>query len=318
MATLSPDAFDVTSIGKQFNSKRDTEPAYSFGTGSREAAVKKVFISAKHEKLKAPITSPGPVYDVPSTVGASPKWSFGCDDQRKHPKAKYPDSSVDLTRAPVESQGLKFHSTKAVHFGTESKSCYKNCEIVRVSPSITLGLESPGALEYEPEKSEPHCIKSAPHYSFGPSPKEKDKKEKVDKNAPVKPVTRLHIPPTATPRHVGPGSHLQPPGLGQQPHSARTSAPAYSFGSSPRQQELKYGPQLLEISPELSSLGKQVISNQRTAPRAAFGGATREGAAKMQVVTCAADRGPAAVMPKPNHVIDLPRVPVRLPGKAGM
>mmetsp|Transcript_76765 Transcript_76765/g.201969 ORF Transcript_76765/g.201969 Transcript_76765/m.201969 type:complete len:108 (-) Transcript_76765:79-402(-) len=107
--------------------------------------------------------------------------------------------------------------------------------------------------------------------------------------------------------------------MGAQPQSARSSAPSYSFGSSPRMADLKKGGQLFDISPDLSSLGKQVVSTHKTMPKCTFGDATRDKVARSQIVMCLADRGPAAMLPKPNFHCELPRPPPgRLPAKPGM
>lgn len=306
------------SLGRQHDSKRETMPAYSFGTGSREAASNKVFISPRHAKTK-PGVSPGPAYSIPTTVGASSKFSFGADEQRKHAKAQYPDTSVDLTCSMVDSQQVKFKSTPGVHFGTESRACTKNGELIRVNPPIALGLEAPGALEYYPERAEPNIKKMPPEYSFGPKIHKDPKKKPDPKKDQQKPTMRLTMLATGVPRHVGPGSHDLAEALGQQPQSARSTAPSYSFGSSPRLEELKKCGQVFECSPDLSSLGKQVVSTHKTMPKCTFGDATRDKVARSQLVTTTADRGPAAVMPKPHFHCELPKPSVSRPlAKAGL
>ncbi|CAE7661630.1 unnamed protein product [Symbiodinium sp. KB8] len=101
-----PDSFDVSSVGRQTNSKKETCPAYSFGTSSREVASMKVFLSPKlTPRAKAGLVSPGPIYDVPTSVGHGPGYAFPQEEQRPHiGGAQYPDSSVDLTCAVVDSQ----------------------------------------------------------------------------------------------------------------------------------------------------------------------------------------------------------------------
>lgn len=310
MTSLHQDSFDVPAIGRQTNSKKDTMPAYSFGNGAREVETKKLFVSEKHEKRKAILNSPGPVYTQPSHVGVAPKYSFGTAEQRDHGKAKYPDSSVDLTGGTVDSQPVKFHNTKGVHFGTEPKMGSKNAEIVRAHPNAYLGEASPGPHGYTPRESE--VVQQPPDYSFGPQggpPSDKQGGPKI--------VPRLPMPLTSTPGYVGPGSHSVPPGLGSQPNSERSTAPSWSFGSSPRQNLHQDHRQLLDTSAQLSSLGKQVVSNQRSLPQCGFGKSTRDSVAKTTLVTNIADRGPMARLPKQNFHIDLPR-PAKLIPKPGM
>lgn len=320
MAVLDPRLEGPASaLGRQHDSKKETMPAYSMGTGSRAAATNKVFLSKAHIARANPGVSPGPHYDPNELFGDAPMFGFGTDEQRKPMAvAKYPDSSVDMTCATVDSQPFKYKSTKSVNFGTEAKGTYKNAETIRVHPGLALGMNSPCALEYYAEKAEPKVAKSNPRYSFGPKPSG-DKKDKAADKGPVKVVPRMKLNPTATPRHVGPGSHNQPASLGNQPNSARSSAPSYSFGGSPRLPESRSTGPIVDASPRLSSLGRQVVSNHKTSGTCTFGEATRDGVARSQLVMTTADRGPAAMLPKPNHHFDLPKMPVgRLPAKPGM
>lgn len=310
MAAVEESSLVVPGCGRQHDSRKETMPAFSFGTAAREAgwvgpARPKVFISHKHEKHKGIMASPGPAYSVPSTVGEGPKFGFGTDEQRKHPKAKYPDSSVDLMCATVDTQPVKYHGTKSVHFGTESKGNSKNAEIIRTHPSALLGMESPGALAYNPDGSK--IEEEAPQYSFGP------------KRAPLgeKQTPRFKAPAIATPRQIGPGSHNQPAGLGEQCHSARKTAPSYSFGGEARDRSSSVHRDVLDAAPTFSSLGKSVISNIKSTPRCGFGKATRDQVAKTHLASTDADRGPAAFLPKQNFHLDLPPAGKLLP-KPGM
>lgn len=63
-----------------------------------------------------PGVSPGPHYDPNELFGDAPMFGFGTDEQRKPMAvAKYPDSSVDMTCATVDSQPFKYKSTKSAH-----------------------------------------------------------------------------------------------------------------------------------------------------------------------------------------------------------
>lgn len=305
-AAVPDDSFDVQSVGRQFNSQKETMPAYSFGSSTRERQ-NKVFISTKHENSKAIMPSPGPIYTVTADMGEGPKFSFGTDEQRKHDKGKYPDSSVDLTCSMVDTQKIKFPTTKGVHFGTESRMSIKNAEILRTNPNIGMGMESPGGLEYTP--NEHQILKGVPEYSFGP------KHGKVSEKA----SQRINMPLMSSPRTLGPGSHTQPAGVGAQPSSKHASAPSWSLGNPPKKEEIKRVPKLqLDTSTELSSLGKQVVSSSRSAPQVAFGTSTRDMSAKTHLVMTDLDRGPQGKMGTPRFNLDLPKPIIRCPPKAGM
>jgi len=278
-------------------------PSFSFGTGVRQAA-NKVFISKKHEKRKAVMNSPGPVYGVPSSVGNGPKFGFGTEEQRAVAKPQYPDSSVDLTCSLIDSQTIKFETVKGVHFGTEPRMNPKNAEALRNNPDTNLCTQSPLSFDYNPDDT--LVSKTSPKASFGP------REAKLGEKCPP----RIHIPKTGTPRHVGPGAHTIPSAVGQQPTSARKSAPSWSFGgkksaeATPRD---KRSFPLLDPSPELSSLGKQVVSSARSAPSCGFGTSTREHSARTYLVVTDADRGPAALLPKAAFHLEMPPGGKQLP-----
>eukprot|EP00403_Amphidinium_massartii_P025747 CAMPEP_0178392184 /NCGR_PEP_ID=MMETSP0689_2-20121128/11550_1 /TAXON_ID=160604 /ORGANISM="Amphidinium massartii, Strain CS-259" /LENGTH=240 /DNA_ID=CAMNT_0020012755 /DNA_START=168 /DNA_END=890 /DNA_ORIENTATION=- len=225
-----------------------------------------------------------------------PKFSFGSDMTRQSYKAPYPDSSIDLTCANVDSQTTKFPTTKGVVFGTESRMGNTNAEALLENPAMAWGLESPGALEYSPDYGP--ITKNPPQFSFGPK----------TGTLGTQTTPRTSAPPMSTPRHVGPGSHTQPPAVGYQPSSTKKASPSWSFGMeqrmTPRDGKKM---QLLDTSPDLSSLGKQVVSSARSAPQVAFGTSTRNHTAKTALVVTEADRGPLGKLPKANFHQPLPK-----------
>eukprot|EP00439_Symbiodinium_sp_Y106_P049975 s2961_g6.t1 len=300
MAHLEPDSFDVSSVGRQTNSKKETCPAYSFGTSSRE-----VFLSPKlTPRAKAGLVSPGPIYDVPTSVGngpgpggaesvedlftplqslfrpSNPKLPSQKEEQRPHiGGAQYPDSSVDLTCAVVDSQKVKFGGPSFVRFGTESRAVYKNAEVLVTNPNLMLGMESPGAF---------FCLDFGERMPFTKTP------------------PRLMLPVTGTPRSVGPASHRQPAGIGRQPLSARRSSPSWSLGGSTMPSKNDEGP-MLDTAPQYSCLGRQVNSTSKTSANCTFGKATREKRSRMTMCMTKTDRGPAGAMTKQQFHLDLPR-----------
>lgn len=318
-----PNSFDVSSVGRQINSTKETFPEYSFGTQSREVQTKKVFFSAAHDKHKGIMVSPGPVYKTPSYFGEGPKHSFGTDDQRTHSRAKYPDSSTDLTCATVDSQRVKFPNTKGVHFGTEARMNNKNGEIIRVHPGLVHGIDAQEALNYTPdinivggkaERQDLHPAKvtnRAPSYSFGPVLP----KGEIQSDGRV--PRRLPLPLMSSPRSLGPGSHTIPSAIGNQPMSARTSAPSWVFGSEERSKSARVNRQLYDSGVGLSSMGRQFMAGAPSGPQHSFGSSTREDRNKSVFLCHADDLGPAARMPKLSFPIDLPPPQKRI-AKVGM
>jgi len=287
------DSFDVSGIGRQHSSRKDTMPAYSFGTADRDQGAKKVYISAKAEKLKPHLQSPGPIYDLPTSLGGVFS-GFGADVKLKSTKAKYPDSSVDITCACPDNQVNKFHSPRGIHFGTESRNHSKNAITLRTHPQAALGSCSPGHLDLPFEVKDEIAAPSLPKYSFGP------KEVKLGGSC-----NRALSNSISTPRYTGPGSHKMPKALGSQPLSGRRTAPGWSFPGEKREPRSgSRGPQAqLDHDPPKSAFGKQVHSRARSAPSCGFGTSTRDHQARTHLVQLAADRGPAACMPSPrfNH-----------------
>jgi len=269
---LAPNSFDIKAMGKQDNSQKKTASSYSFGSCSRDRHAEKVFMSEDHERRKATMASPGPVYSIPSAVGEGPGYGFGTAPQREHGRAKYPDTSVDLTGATVDSQKNKFHTTKNVHFGTEQKDNMKNSVLLKTHPQACMGLVSPGPFAYDPKDKDVTRPKE-PRYSLG---------EK----------TKILSTQAQTPRNVGPGSYPPTKAMGEQASSSKRSQPSWSFGNSARMPPLKKSDEVLDPNPELSSFGKQVVSSKKSSAHYGFGTATREHKAKTFLVQLGLDKGP--------------------------
>jgi hypothetical protein len=287
---LAENSFDVPAMGKQHSSQKKTAPAHSFGSCSRDRQQQKLFMSEEHERRKATMASPGPVYSVPSAVGEGPKAGFGTSPQRQHGRAQYPDSSVDVTGATVDSQNCKFPSTKGVHFGTDLKDNMKNSVLIRTHPQANMGMESPGPFAYDPKDRDVTRIKE-PRYSLGQK-------------------TKILATHAQTPRNVGPGSYPPTASMGEQPKSEKRSNPSFSFGNEKRMPALKKSDAVLDPHPDigsLSSFGRQVVSNQKSSPGYGFGTATRDHKAKTFLVQTGLDKGPKHEWgPTPQ---DHPRLP---------
>lgn len=288
---IAESSFDVPAMGRQYNSQKKTAAAHSFGSSSRETCSKKQFISEKHQKSQALMASPGPVYSLASAVGEGPKYGFGTSPQRQHGKAMYPDSSVDLTGATVDSQPCKFPTTKGVHFGTDLKDNMKNSVLIKTTPGTYLGIQSPGPFAYDP-KDRGVTTPREPKYSLGQK-------------------TKILATHAQTPRNVGPGSYPPTGSMGEQPKSDKRSNPSFSFGNAQRMPALKKSDAVLDPHPDigsLSSFGRQVVSNQKSSPGYGFGTATRDHKAKTYLVQTGLDKGPKHEWgPTPQ---DHPRLPL--------
>mmetsp|Transcript_116747 Transcript_116747/g.183586 ORF Transcript_116747/g.183586 Transcript_116747/m.183586 type:complete len:304 (-) Transcript_116747:68-979(-) len=302
-------AFDSVSdipsgLGFQRDSRKATRPMYSFGTSPRMGS-NNMYTSKQQEKRKAVINSRGPIYDLPSSVGVGPKVSFTLDRTRLRPtKKEYPDSSVDLTCAIVDTQKLKFSTPQSATFGSDSRMNSKNAEPSRNNPTHLLGSQSPIETNYVPDDAA--TSRASPKYSFAPE----------DWLLGQGCVPRAPLQMSGTPTQVGPGSNSLPSGIGPQPNGDRKSAPAWTFGvRRPRSAPHRcYG---RPSSCGRQAFGKQIDSSARTAPASAFGRGTRDQTARTSLVVSQADKGPAANMASPRFHLDVPP-PSRDLYKAGM
>eukprot|EP00913_Durusdinium_trenchii_P003179 g2939.t1 len=98
-------------------------------------------------------------------MGRGPAFAFPQEEQRPPLGGPYyPDSSVDLTCATVDSQKVKFAGSAHACFGSEMRMGIQNAEILVTNPNLMLGMESPGAAEYSPQ--EDAIRRRHPKYSF--------------------------------------------------------------------------------------------------------------------------------------------------------
>lgn len=226
------------------------------------------------------MNSPGPVYSMPTAVGEGAAYGFGTAPQRQHGRAKYPDTSVDLTGAVVDSQNTKFHATKGVVFGTEQKGETSNSVVIRYHPQASFGKGSPGPTAYTPRDKDV-TRPTEPRFSLG---------EK----------TKILATKTQTPRNVGPGSYPPTTSMGEQPNSNKKSMPSWSFGNSKRMPPLRKSDAVLDPNPDLSAFGAQVLSKKKSSAFYGFGTATRDHKAKTFLVQTPLDQGPRGAWGTPR------------------
>jgi len=260
------------------------------GHGTRDQ-LDKVFISASHEKLKPQRSGPGPIYDVPTDVGKSFKYSFGCAPQRVLMKQQFPDSSVDLIEHIVDSQYAKYENTRGFYFGTEAKDSMKNATILRHHPQAAFGVGSPGPAAYFPDDR-----------SIYEKPEE----------YPLGMKTQILGSKCQTPQNVGPNSYPPAEAVGKQALSQRRTLSSWSFSKSKRFPSSAPDLTILDPNPPLNSIGKQVKSRSKTAEKYGFGTATRAAMSKTGVFITDLDKGPAAT---PTSEMNLPHPKLQMEKK---
>ncbi|KAF4712445.1 hypothetical protein FOZ63_030019 [Perkinsus olseni] len=288
-ASQPADSFSVSAVGHQKESLKPTEPSYSFGLGTRDAR-EKLFISKDHEKLMPPRCSPGPVYRLESQSDDH-SYTFGTAPQRPSPGKRYPDASIDLTNALVDSQAFKYPAVKGTVFGTDPKGQIKNATIMKNHAPAFYGKASPGPTAYNPDSRHTSRIPRVPQITLGSK-------------------TKILASECQTPPVVGPGTYPLPPSVGTQYLSQRRNLSTYSFTKARRVAERNQripvpatGKGDLTTRSVVSSIGPQHESRNSNAPTFGFGTATRDQKSKTFLVQTPGDTGPSGSWAKPRWVL---------------
>lgn len=242
------DIFQDQSVGVQVNSLRSSNPRCSFSKGTRDQWGK-VHISHEHDNLTSNRDSPGPVYDVKSTIGQSRAVKIATSTKRCFSGEDTQESSIDILGVIPDGQKWQYPGTKSVHFGSDSRDVIKNATILKHHPQAFMGTHSPGPAAYGlPDR----IGKSTRMISLG-----------------VK--TRPLGSTSQTPACVGPGCYSVCGGKNLPVQ------PIFSFGKSKQRPEPRDGNTcagLYEIEVP-GSIGRQPSSTKRTSPGAVLGSQTR-------------------------------------------
>ena len=278
-------------LGNQANSKLPSSPAYGFGTEERsKVGGSKQYFSKDHCADKFGANSPGPVYYPPTTAferdaasAAPPSHSFGASHRymlsaQKHVTSGIPGPGMyHLAGAVGSQQDSQKHSYSSWGFGTSTRADQAR---VFVSPAhaktVTEFIDSPGPAAYQHNGSigsQSDSRKgSSASYGMGTSDR-----FFYDKKG---------LRPSSNP---GPGAYTLHAAHGKQVSSIKPSYPINSFTKADRDRSAKAvylgpkqqasfwgrgspGPAVYSMP---NSVGNQVSSTRRTAPRAGFGTADR-------------------------------------------
>lgn len=139
--------YQETSIGVQPNSLRKTSSMVSLPKAAR-SEWELIHISRAHDKLTPNKDSPGPIYEVPSTVGKARVSKFGTGPQRYVCKSNLSESSTDLLGIVPDNQKFLYPGLRSVNFGTDSRDVIKNATILKNHPQAFFGTHSPGPAMY--------------------------------------------------------------------------------------------------------------------------------------------------------------------------
>lgn len=275
-------------IGEQVSSMRPSSARYSFGTSTRQNRMNLAMPEFKYSDVdRLGRETPGAVYDLPAAVGTAPTTVFGTGPRVADHSTRYPDSSVDLAFATVDSQKVKYPTARNFLFGTEARDEIKNAEILKRHPQAGMLKESPGCI-YDPDDTRARPM-SAPLWT-------------------MRPKTPIQASRPQTSERVGPNSYRAQEAIGTQPLSTKKTGRASSFSraarfpTSRRDGDGDGGGE----GPPPSSMGRQVDGRFKSQPCCGFGSGTRDKRSRTAYLQVQKDMGPRGNMAPPH--LEHPRV----------
>eukprot|EP00931_Biecheleriopsis_adriatica_P091496 TRINITY_DN65388_c0_g1_i1.p1 TRINITY_DN65388_c0_g1~~TRINITY_DN65388_c0_g1_i1.p1 ORF type:complete len:316 (+),score=59.92 TRINITY_DN65388_c0_g1_i1:135-1082(+) len=304
MTSIDKDSFGYNSLGHQSQSQRKQDPIYSISKVSREAR-RNVFITEKHIKANR-LGRESPVkdtIDLPSTLHTNNRDalcsapSFGYGGRSDFTAIKVDPDSIPTNDAMdllPDNQQFRYKKDPTIIIGTEPRFQLKNSELIARHQAAFIGRASPGPAavgdEYGP-KFEPTKPRMAPARKFG-----------------IK--TKLVWPGQGdNPPEVGPGTFERPDvSMGQQHLTHRRNQSTHAFPRGPKLAKSAQSDDIIsKYDAARSSLGKQVLNRNRSAPSVGFNQDNRDMRSKTKLCMTRLDEGPKANFAKMR--IPMPSLP---------
>jgi len=239
-----------STFGPQDVSRRRSSPAFGFGSGTRKGQ-EKVFVSQEHSRLSNNPNSPGPQYDLKSSVDkqvdssnkTAPQWAFGTAQRFNFNPTKggVPGPGQYDAHPGVGTQvSSKNNSSPIFGFGSSTREHVAKVFIAEEHNKALYGVASPGPMTYNLKGSVGKQVHSRtvdqPAWVFGSSQR----------------FVYDHVKRAAT--SPGPGTYTATNSVGTQVASTKPSTPRFGFGTSNwAHQEKVY----LSTEHERASVGRQ-------------------------------------------------------------
>ena len=265
---------DKSMFGKQISSTKASHPAFGFGTSRRMPSTTLLFTKAQTARNVGK-EGPGPVYDLPSSIGAQ-------SSSRNHTSPSHKFSSRAHFESSDEGQASKAKGSRKVpgpgqytalsSIGQQVKSQNKSSHRFgfgrsnrwsSLSKDFKEAYMTPGSTSARLASG---WLGGAPSYSFGSSQRHQFRGKKSS---------------------PGPGHYTAPSSIGGQRNSKQRSSHEFRFGSTTRAMATKVyltgaherayvGLQSPGCNYSvMSSVGSQVSSRAQTAPSFSFGSSDR-------------------------------------------
>jgi hypothetical protein len=303
MTSLDENSFHVHSIGGQAQSQRKSQPLYSLSKVGRDQR-QKTFISHEHSKSdslgrQSPIG--GAIYNLPSTLNLKTGVAFtkggGAGSAFLNVKGD-PDEcdSIYELNILVDSQQFKYGRDSTMLIGTEPRGRLKDAELIKNHSAAFFGRESPG----------PAAIGEAGGPRFEITKKRMGYATPFAKK--LDHGSMFHCM-NSQPENIGPGLYPRKDiAVGQQFLSNRKNQPCNAFGQGPKFPKPRNADSISLLDAAKSSLGKQGLSKNRSAPSVGFVAGTRDQRSRTAICITKDDMGPKAFMAKPH--MSMPRLPM--------
>ena len=261
-------------LGPQYLSTKPTQPSFGFGTATREST-SKVFLSRKAKTDHIGKASPGPVYNLKSSVGkqiqshceSAPAFMFGKrhtkggeENQKAPGPGKYEmPSSIGKQAMSSKSNSEKWRFPTANRWSNTKKD-------------FSDHFGTPAARDFKPANG---WLGDSAKFSFSGEAKRYD----VGKGSPGVEPSFLKAP--------GPGTYESKSSLGTQPETKKKTSQQVKFGTSVRGSNKVYvsrqherevlghqspGPNMYILP---NSVGPQISSKNKSAPSTRFGSSDR-------------------------------------------
>mmetsp|Transcript_78311 Transcript_78311/g.162695 ORF Transcript_78311/g.162695 Transcript_78311/m.162695 type:complete len:323 (-) Transcript_78311:98-1066(-) len=312
MTSIDRDGFTVPAVGRQAQSQRESIPSHKISSVGRDQ-VQGVYISEGHMRTLR-IGRESQSLGAPRGTLGGAHIGFGkavrditklqkTTTSRNKPGEFFAPRNEDVDDIPTndaldvwpDSQQYKYLKDPSVVIGTEPRGKLKDATLLRNHAVAFYARCSPGPAaiggEFGPQIG-PTKPSIAPARTFGQKTKAQDW-TKVGDN----------------PEEIGPGRHdRRDTSFGIQHLSQRRTQSVHDFPHAKRFGNKSMDDQISLLQAARSSMGKQTLAKNRSAPSVGFAVDDRDKRSKTKVCITRNDEGPRASMPK--FIARQPPIPV--------
>lgn len=261
-----------------------------------------MFISHEHSKafsLGRESPKGGPIYNLPETLNVKSGVAFTkgkCIEDIHGTKEEDGIPSNDVLQVQVDSQQFKYGRDPTMLIGTEPRGRLKDAELIKNHSAAFFARDSPGPAaigeQFGPKFSatRPRIGNAMP---FGV--KLKSEWQRINNQ----------------PDNVGPNLYTRKDiAVGNQHLSHRKNQPVNKFGRAAQGGPIRNADSILDqgLDAAKSSLGKQVLSRNKSDSVVGFGRGTRDQRSRTAICITKDDLGPKAFLPKQH--MSMPRLPM--------